>query len=489
MFKTYEINVDLISDTAVPSSAIRFSTNDRNAAKLLLTITNKGAEVDLSQAKSVRISFKKPDGTRVFQNDCQPINALKGKYQIVLKTQTLAAEGYVYAQIHIEEADRVLDTQTFFFVVNESLASDQAIESINELSIIQKALELGEKFKNVDFDPIIKAGELAANALPMSGGTMTGTTTFEAGDLRFKNAANDVLFRNNTSGIFSFFDIAQNQVVWNYNPATKEFIVNTATNLVKKGGDIMTGNLKLDRATGQYRWVQWTTANNIAFSLGMTSSEVFMLQDTVGNQIIFSYNPATKELIFTSGQKVTVNAETNLLKKTGDTMTNHLGFQLSNGGKQIRGENGTDLRSGFLLEDTGFRGYDWQNGREVFKYTASTNTFDVIAPNTNLVTKTKDGRAELTLTADATNWDTNYTPRVERRGNTATVMLAITRNAGASSEVVTTLPVDMRPTTPLIKHVIAQDGTPVRINIGTGGAIQVGTTGKNLYIMETYVVN
>ncbi|MEH7149811.1 BppU family phage baseplate upper protein, partial [Bacillus thuringiensis] len=138
--KTYEINVDLVNDTST-TSTIRFSQNDRNAAKLLVTLTNKGAELDLSQAKSVRMSFEKTDGTRVFQNDCQPINAMKGKYQIFLKTQTLTSVGKVTAQIHIEEEDRVMDTQKFLFVVTESLASDSAVESTNEFTIIQKAIE------------------------------------------------------------------------------------------------------------------------------------------------------------------------------------------------------------------------------------------------------------------------------------------------------------------------------------------------------------
>lgn len=152
-FKTHEVNVDLVSDAST-THTIRFSQNDRNSAKLLLTITNKGAELDLSQAKAVRISFKKSDGTRVFQNDCQPINVLKGKYQILLKTQTLSSVGNVIAQIHIEEEDRMIDTQKFLFVVNESLASDGAVESANEFTIIQKAIEAGKTLEGVDLTTI-----------------------------------------------------------------------------------------------------------------------------------------------------------------------------------------------------------------------------------------------------------------------------------------------------------------------------------------------
>ncbi|MEX0417933.1 BppU family phage baseplate upper protein, partial [Bacillus sp. C30] len=98
----------------------------------LINIKNKGEELDLGQATSFCISFKKPDGTRVFQDNCQPVNVLKGKYQIVLKTQTLASIGNVLAQVHITENDRIIDTQQFVFVVKESLASDEAIESTNE---------------------------------------------------------------------------------------------------------------------------------------------------------------------------------------------------------------------------------------------------------------------------------------------------------------------------------------------------------------------
>ncbi|HDR7602464.1 TPA: BppU family phage baseplate upper protein, partial [Bacillus mycoides] len=104
----------------------------------------------------------KPDGTRVFQNDCQPINALKGKYQIVLKTQTLTSAGDVIAQVHIEEEDRTIDTQAFYFKVNKSLASDEAIESTNEFGVIQKIIESNEKLKDVDFDALI-ASEKTAN--------------------------------------------------------------------------------------------------------------------------------------------------------------------------------------------------------------------------------------------------------------------------------------------------------------------------------------
>ncbi|MDX5923414.1 BppU family phage baseplate upper protein, partial [Bacillus cereus group sp. BfR-BA-01033] len=219
-----------------------FSQNDRNSAKLLVTITNKGAELDLSQAKSVRMSFRKPDGTRVFQNDCQPINAMKGKYQIVLKTQTLTSVGNVIAQIHIEEEDRILDTQKFFFVVNDSLSSDEAIESTNEFTIIQKAIEAGKKLEGVDINGIIAAGELAKGALPKTGGTMTGPLDIDNNiimRLKGETGKRDwLVFRDSAHESVVFAPRLADNSDWDWSKQIEfrpdNFIVNGSTNLMKK---------------------------------------------------------------------------------------------------------------------------------------------------------------------------------------------------------------------------------------------------------------
>ncbi len=70
-FKTHEITVDLMN--VMSKKEFSFFQGDENSAKLILNLTKFGEELDLSQAKSVRATFKKPDGTTVFQDDCQPI--------------------------------------------------------------------------------------------------------------------------------------------------------------------------------------------------------------------------------------------------------------------------------------------------------------------------------------------------------------------------------------------------------------------------------
>ncbi|HDR7790287.1 TPA: BppU family phage baseplate upper protein [Bacillus paranthracis] len=559
-FKTYEINVDLVHDTSTTCSN-RFSQNDRNSAKLLVTITNKGAELDLSQAKSVRMSFKKPDGTRVFQNDCQPINAMKGKYQIVLKTQTLTSVGNVIAQIHIEEEDRIIDTQKFFFVVNDSLASDEAVESTNEFTIIQKAIEAGKKLEGVDINGIIAAGELAKGALPKTGGTMsgnvdmdisvgskskgyrwrdatgalfglesatdgnlilfdyknggrvfqfdptsrrltvladtnllkttggtiTGTTIFEAGDLRFKNAANDILFRNNSSGIFSFYDIAQNQVVWSYNPATKEFTVNSASNLVKKTGDTMTGNLVMSNALAEINFKD----DKSEVAIQKTSSGAIAMWDRVNQTIVWQYFPNTKEF--------RVPTETNLVKKTGGTMTGNLEVP------RVTTTNAIPLV--FMGVVGASKSWRTSVDGKGITYTPSKTTGVVDWDDTKAVnistngeitatkfTTLKDGRATITVTADAELISANGVI-ADRRGNTVTLRAPIRRKAGSTNGLVFTLPVDMRPTMTLSQTVITNDGATalITLNATTGEvflqALSTTIVGKDINIIITYVAD
>lgn len=83
-----------------------------------------------------------------------------------------------------------------------------------------------------------------------------------------------------------------------------------------------------------------------------------------------------------------------VVKRSGDTMTGNLNLDTStganNGEKLIRAVNGTSNLSGFALTRDGVTMYDWAANREVWRYTSSTNTFNVNAANTNLLKKTGD---------------------------------------------------------------------------------------------------
>lgn len=130
-----------------------------------------------------------------------------------------------------------------------------------------------------------------------------------------------------------------------------------------------------------------------------------------------------------------------------------------------------------------FHGFDFLN-------TDHLNSKNNTAKKNDVVTKIKDGRANLTLTADATNPDINVPPTVDRRGSTVNLSMSVQRNAGSSNLVVAVLPTDLRPAVSQAFYVSPTDGTtPIKVVIGTNGNIQVLTAGKSLYIVSTYTVD
>lgn len=495
-FKTYEINVDLVHDTSTTCSN-RFSQNDRNSAKLLVTITNKGAELDLSQAKSVRMSFKKPDGTRVFQNDCQPINAMKGKYQIVLKTQTLTSVGNVIAQIHIEEEDRIIDTQKFFFVVNDSLASDEAIESTNEFTIIQKAIEAGKKLEGVDINGIIAAGELAKGALPKSGGTMTGALNVNAPlFLKSKDGVKQYSFETDANGKLWFSDKNAPRDIFTVE-SDGTFRVAGLTNLLKNTGGTMTGDLQINSA-------------NKGFQVGNGTAQLIQSVDTLGRYYWYSsigktplrYDIPNELLAFLSASSFSntltmagANARL-VIDEGGQSVTFDQPVAQTSARGLLYRENGVTLGGiGRIRSTTDAYNYiGW--GANPWDMSSSLVVSDKALKykGKDVAMRDKDDRATIPLTADA-ELITSYGVIADRRGNTVTLRAPIRRKVGSTNGHVFTLPPGMRPTMMLTQVVHASDGTPALMTIPSdSGQVLLQTItpaimGKDYHIVLTYVAD
>ncbi|ANT40321.1 hypothetical protein [Bacillus phage PfIS075] len=495
-FKTYEINVDLVHDTSTTCSN-RFSQNDRNSAKLLVTITNKGAELDLSQAKSVRMSFRKPDGTRVFQNDCQPINAMKGKYQIVLKTQTLTSVGNVIAQIHIEEEDRIIDTQKFFFVVNDSLASDEAIESTNEFTIIQKAIEAGKKLEGVDINGIIAAGELAKGALPKSGGTMTGALNVNAPlFLKSKDGVKQYSFETDANGKLWFSDKNAPRDIFTVE-SDGTFRVAGLTNLLKNTGGTMTGDLQINSA-------------NKGFQVGNGTAQLIQSVDTLGRYYWYSsigktplrYDIPNELLAFLSASSFSntltmagANARL-VIDEGGQSVTFDQPVAQTSARGLLYRENGVTLGGiGRIRSTTDAYNYiGW--GANPWDMSSSLVVSDKALKykGKDVAMRDKDDRATIPLTADA-ELITSYGVIADRRGNTVTLRAPIRRKVGSTNGHVFTLPPGMRPTMMLTQVVHASDGTPALMTIPSdSGQVLLQTItpaimGKDYHIVLTYVAD
>ncbi|WP_404841475.1 BppU family phage baseplate upper protein [Bacillus paranthracis] len=483
---------------------MRFYQNDLNSAKLLINVTHDKVVTDFSTATKVQIAFLKPDGKRVFQ-DVQNVNQMQGKYYVVLSTQTLIVYGNVVAQLRLTFPDnKVIETCKFVFAVDESIMSDEAMKSTNEFPVIQKAIEAGEKLEGVDINGIIAAGAKADAALPKSGGTMTG-------NINMDTTANSKMitgYRNGkaTSALYfvndnvSIEDRIRGKSVWQFDSPSETFTLYAPnTNLVKKAGDSFTGTTSVNNDV----FFAFKDANGVgsrAFKLYPDGK--FSLRDLQIGKDIFDV---------TNG-KFNVNVDTDLLKKTGDTMTGLLRFNSqaqmwlaqpdSATGASARGIHFVDNITDTSSNRGGIGRYKGaSNGEEYLYMGFGSNPWDsqnglIVRPDgtatlkgKKLATTDKDGQAALTLTADATNANSGYMPLAERRGNTVSMRMEITRNAGSASPLVCTLPVDMRPPITMSFICLANDGTPVSVNISWNGSVEVYTAGKQVKIAATYVVN
>ncbi|HFK1452861.1 TPA: BppU family phage baseplate upper protein [Bacillus pacificus] len=253
----------------------------------------------------------------------------------------------------------------------------------------------------------------------------------------------------------------------------------------QKGGT-MTGQLDIQVPAAGSNGVAFktTTGSDLHKFIG-TNSGAVAWQDKVNNIDVFNYSAVNKTLTFLG--------DTNLLKKTGDTMSGDLRLDrpAATNYRELRWSTaGTD--DVILGQDISgnWRAYD-PTGGTIFKYDKANKRFTVDTTNTNLVTKTKDGRADLTLTADATNWNPNRPVIATRRGNTVTFRGAIALVSSYTGTNVTTLPRDMRPVDSFTVDILANDGTPHAVSVFASGEISFGATakGKQLSIMFTYVVD
>lgn len=266
----------------------------------------------------------------------------------------------------------------------------------------------------------------------------------------------------------------------------------SATNLgnqkVNKAGDTMTGNLLFDLASTSKRIEYTDGATKLA---GLYSSPTrFLFQDLKNNTAPWEYDY--------TAQSFNVNGVTNLVKKAGDTMTGDLRIERGDGERAYHFYKNGATTTKLLDNDNTTALYSMDNAETIWRYNKNNKTFEVMSSNTNLMKKTdytaKDGRVNLTLTADAELISGNGAI-ADRRGNTVTLRAPIRRKAGSTGTTVFTLPVDMKPTLTVTSNFISNDGFSGLLTIGTDGVTTLtsaGATdvrGKDFNMTITYVVD
>ncbi|EEK41864.1 BppU family phage baseplate upper protein [Bacillus cereus group sp. Bc015] len=517
--QSYEITVD--TRKSISHSNIEFSQNNLNISELIFNITEDGTNFTLNDTDKIIVYFEKPDKTVVFQDkEVELLDKEKGKIKVLLTSQTLVKAGDVKGQISIERIEdgtrKRVNTYDFSFKVRSSIASNDSIESTNEFQIFDKIMVAGEKFKDFedeDFDELIAAGELAKGALPKSGGTMTGNLLMNnpSGAISHRYSAGatpvQVGWEALTDGQFRMYDWKNNRNVLSYDPVTDVLNINRGTNVVKSAGDTMTGDLRIERGTSER-----------AFHFYKNGATTTKLLDNDNTTALYSVDNAETVWRYNKGNKTfeVMSSNTNLVKKTGDTITGVLTLsgvasqlRLDDKAPSIRIDQPSDTTTtsarGFTVnENNVIKGgvgrirngtstdqmyIGW--GENPWSENTSLTVSDtkLLYKNKPVAMRDKDGQTTLTLTAEATNVNSGYMPLVERRGNTVTMRMEISRNANSTSPVVCNLPADLRPPITLSEYFVANDGTAVGVNVIWDGKVEVYTTGKPVKIVFTYVVN
>ncbi|PRT33770.1 BppU family phage baseplate upper protein, partial [Bacillus wiedmannii] len=136
-------------------------------------------------------------------------------------------------------------------------------------------------------DVVKRSGDTITGDINMSGGKSINFTTSQSG--RSYN-----LYVNQSNNNIYIYDNVGNTRVFGYDPATKTFDVPVNTNLLKKTGDTMSGNLTLDRTGTASRDILWSKDGVAQTNLGMNSANKLRLYDNVNALTVFEHDTATK---------------------------------------------------------------------------------------------------------------------------------------------------------------------------------------------------
>ncbi len=201
--------------------------------------------------------------------------------------------------------------------------------------------------------------------------------------------------------------------------------------VVKRSGDTMTGYLRMDTESGEKGLIFKDNTSEHAKLYGSKNRNIGLL-DIVRNSRVWEYDATSK--VFS------VHAETNLLKKTGDTMSGNLGLDISGGSKVVRGTTASGSRSGFEFREDGLQLYDWENTRQVMQYTKANNTLKF---HSNVNFNKDTDWTPLTLLNGVKQQSSQPASAVKRSGNVVNIVCAITDFK--DKQVIANVPAIFRP--------------------------------------------
>ena len=156
----FDINLDLV-EKYVPAENVTVVQEDFRSVKFLFTILNREQPVDLTDATDIVVSFVKPDGHLVLQNDATLVN---GKVELVANPQAFTYVGKTYFQVQYKIGSSIYNTRQAFLWVEKGHTSCQTVSSTDFAPMLDQAIQAGQMLSGIDLQALIDSKVTAENA-------------------------------------------------------------------------------------------------------------------------------------------------------------------------------------------------------------------------------------------------------------------------------------------------------------------------------------
>ncbi|MCW1941752.1 phage baseplate upper protein [Bacillus anthracis] len=283
-------NETIIIDLSSPSLAktIYSRQNDKNGLKLTVYLREYGKPVDLTgYAVKYEAAGQSSNFVRV---DAKVIDAAKGIFEYIFSKEAVSTSSLWLAYFAFEKGEERFTTQDLKIVLGSDVKQ-------GNIPIENYIAEFDKLKKQID---ALQVAVDKADVVKRSGGTMVGNLIMDAtvgGESRVlfqtgPTGTDQVGFRhivsNNTT---AFRDYRRGLSVWDWNGSV--FNVYADTNLVKKTGDVMTGDLTVQKNS---------PAINLTVPDGSKSARIFY---NAGNTVDYGLQiitPTGKAFLRTTGE-------------------------------------------------------------------------------------------------------------------------------------------------------------------------------------------
>ncbi|QNI20379.1 tail fiber estarase [Bacillus phage 1_ICo-2020] len=152
--------MDLV-EKYVPAENVTVVQEDFQSVKFLFTITNREKPADLTGATDIVVSFVKPDGHLVLQNDATLVN---GKVELVANPQAFTYVGKIYFQVQYKIGSSIYNTRQAFLWVEKGHTSCQTVSSTDFAPMLDQAIQAGQMLSGIDLQALIDSKVTAENA-------------------------------------------------------------------------------------------------------------------------------------------------------------------------------------------------------------------------------------------------------------------------------------------------------------------------------------